>query len=142
MVCCEVVAACVKRSISDICHYVNMVKSQFAPPIERQTAPMSQPAEETEKSDSLAVLISIHNCCILVPETGWSDRVFALTTPRCLFAPSAGSEFFCDAKQLSLCECDPVPPCHCMDRIPALQPSQVPAVFHAKDGNGRPLLGL
>ena len=112
MVCCELVAACVNRCISDILHYVHMVKSQFVPPVESQTAPMSKPAEEP---DTLAVLLSIHNCCILVPETSWSDRVFALTTPRCLFAPSAGSKFFCDAKQLSLCECDHAPPSCCMN---------------------------
>lgn len=107
VVCCEVVAACVNRSISDILHYVHMIKSEFPPPVVYHKAPTSDPAEGSEKSDSLDVLISIHNCCILVPETGWSDRVFALTTPRFLFTPSAGSQFFCDAKQLSLCECDP-----------------------------------
>lgn len=122
MVCCEVIAACVQRSMSDISHYFDMIKCQFQPPpAESDTAPKKEQPEDSENRNSLAILISIHNCCILIPETGWSERVFALTTPQMLFAPSAGSKFFYDAKQLSLCECDL---CHMLlllHQLPALQ---------------------
>jgi hypothetical protein len=107
VVCHEVFAACVTRSILDVFHYISMIRREFQPSSEIQPALRAEQQVDSEQQSSLAILISVNNCCMLIPETGWSERVFALTTPQLLFAPSAGSKFFNSAKHFALSEYDP-----------------------------------
>lgn len=108
IVCDEVLATCVNRSIMDLAHYLAMVNTQFhnnsSSSCDINECASDQETRCNEQIARLAVMISICNCCILIPETGWSRRVFALTTPYLLFAPLSGSNFFFEAKQLSLLE--------------------------------------
>jgi hypothetical protein len=106
VVCQDVLAACVNRSILDISHYLAAISREFHPPSKSEPATRAEQQGNSDHQDSIAILVRVNNCCILVPETGWSDRIFALTTPQVLFAPLAGSKFFSNAKEIALCEYD------------------------------------
>jgi hypothetical protein len=100
----QVTIILVARYIADFTHYVALIGRPFSsegPSKCKATSPQHRPSTQ---SSPLMLKLDVRNCCLLVPETGWSDRALVLTTPNILVAPNVGSKFFHDAKRLSCCK--------------------------------------